>query len=538
MKTRPTYLLLASLLIATPVTSSHADSSCNFSTLITRLFRPFTSPQKVDKDLQIFLVQHDLRHLTADEYMARVLKVSKKCIKPFSTCKELFSSGDKERFLEILEVSRKIQDGTILEWANTKDRITFVYQLLPDFPKLAPKILAELKKSPLLIGVDSPKFSPNTLLTYSFEKEGRDPKISFFYRLPEYTDDQWLELKAEDRLEKLFIASEKELEIVSTQFKPKSLGEFTKELDQIRNREVVGEVRAYEVKHHDFELSMKDHLKAVAETGNELDYSNLHTHIVFEIPKNYPEHKTEAYFNWQKHQNDYALFKGMEEGLHPNWLTRAATRKASFESGNLKESIHLLPSKFSSINETNYKFMGVALRANIYGNPVSEDFYKIGIEIRDVSRKKEVYESFVKHTAESVEQERWLNLPEKHASSFEFEATRSFGIKQLLNNGIDDGFSRKLYASNPFVALPLNTFEQGKYLDYASGKWITVSSEKAQQITKAKNKFVKAMQDLQREYYELAQKKTPVSDDEVATVIKMCLSDWAKEAKISELYSK
>lgn len=482
-----------------------------------------------------------------DTRAPQIEKIVKDCSKPFSYCDEIFSKDPAKRFQEISAVVNQIQNNRILDWANTNEKIAFVYKILPKYPKYSKNVIAELKKSPLMKKSESPTFSKDSFLTYSYEKEGKDPKISFFYKLAKYSDEEWLNLKDTERLEHLFHASEKEIPIVGTQFKPKSLGEFTMELDEIRARESAGKVKAYEVKHHEFELSLENHLKAVAETGNELDYSNLHTHIVFEIEKNYSKSSNAAFFNWAKQKNDFILFKGMEEGLHPNWLTGAATKRLKKEINPLMSAkdlrdkefgLRTLPQSFSEIGETNHKFMAFALRADIYGDAISPYRRKIGIEIRDVSRKKDVYENFVKHVSESVTSERWINTPEKLAESFTFNETLIFGMNELIQVNVSKPFAKKLWESNTFVALPLNSFENGKYIDYLTGKWISPTPEQSAKIIKAREKYIKAMVDLETEYHSLIQKGEKVPQDQIDLVIKMCLGEWASEAKISDFYAR
>ncbi|HWU42806.1 MAG TPA: hypothetical protein VN132_05180, partial [Bdellovibrio sp.] len=173
----------------------------------------------------------------------------------------------------------------------------------------------------------------NGLLTYAFEKEGITTDITLFYRPPKIPEQTWLDMSEEDRFAilkkvpiqlKTFVG---ENVIAPTGLKPNFVGGYSQELS---NSTLKG--YGWEISHKKYEINRQRLMREIREiAGIFKSTHSFHVHIVFELPKKYERYKDFIY--WYKQVNDYLYLKGLEEGLHGNYLTGVANIAADMSWG-------------------------------------------------------------------------------------------------------------------------------------------------------------------------------------------------------------
>ncbi len=379
---------------------------------------------------------------------------------------------------------------------------------------------------------------PGSLLTYSFEKEGRNPEIINLYKVPGVSDADWFSLSQDERrkdlagqaiVKKRFLPA---TTVAPTELKPSFIGGFSLELT---NR--LHPVSSWEIAHKRYEFSLHrlfDEVKQMAHLFGETH--SFHLHTAFELPRSYPQF---AEFRlWFKSLNDHLYLRGLEEGLHGNELTSLM---------NMAEDLNLLSrqkrafkiSNPSGISKYNAKFFSAGLRAGVYGPGSSAGFVRLGIELRDTTRDLKKLESMMTRLSNSLASRVW----EKDAASspndriVRLTTHRPRTREALVKAGLRPEIAEQFAKIEPTISLGLQHYENGQTFNYETAQFESPSTATVARLISARAAYVKALLALQTEIDDFKAKDVKVHKEELELAIRQTLTEWAKVARASELYS-
>ncbi|MEK7356883.1 MAG: peptide deformylase, partial [Bdellovibrionota bacterium] len=218
-------------------------------------------------------------------------------------------------------------------WVSSETHALFLYDLLTQrgLKKYSDEI-SFLVANNLYFADGHLTRGPPTLLTYSFEKEGRGSEVSAMYRPPGVSDAEWFKKSDDERMNKLMGMSLPKKRflpastVAPTELKPSSLGGDSVELTNAAHPTV-----SWELSHKRYEISLHRLMQQIRETARLFrETHSFHVHTVFEVPR--VDKNFASFRSWFKVLNDYLYLRGMEEGLHGNDLTSVV---------NLKEDVDL-----------------------------------------------------------------------------------------------------------------------------------------------------------------------------------------------------
>ncbi len=375
---------------------------------------------------------------------------------------------------------------------------------------------------------------PKSLITYSFEKESSSDEIAMMYKDPKKTDDEWWAMPIEQRMKRLQDIAENHIAgfrlnaetIAPTALHPSYIGAFSREVGTIYHN--VADTFTWEFSSRSYELQQENLIKQMKEIKDITKTADsFHTHLVFEVLSDDKEHHD--FGIWIKHLNDYLYLKGMEEGLHGNHLTKVMDNEKK-------------PVFFEGITSHSHKYFSLGVRGGIYGDArVTDDnkkYLKIGLEFRDATRDFRVLEQLLSETSKSVSEERWkkagINQNSVKLASYDFGVLDN-KLKEILPPETINRL-QGLHRFYDYAFLPLLEFEKGEYWNYKTNRFDGVSLSKQEQIKAAREVYIKDLLDLIAEIKRMEDKNQTVTKEEIKLAIQMAQSDWAKKAKVSELY--
>ena len=102
--------------------------------------------------------------------------------------------------------------------------------------------------------------------------------------------------------------------------------------------------------------------------------------------------------------------------------------------------------------------------------------------------------------------------------------------------GLSEDIIDSLEKADPTFGIPLLNFEKGKIRDYHTGGFREIDTSTAARITTARNAYIEKLKFLQDELNGFAAKGEKVDPADIKTAIRMNLSEWAKDAKVSSLF--
>ncbi len=521
-----------------------------------RLYAALAKAAKTkDSDEFVYLVdvlsREDLLRNYGEKVLRRAWSRIKNSKDPYTTDSSL-SQKDLFEF-EKLAKSTGSSSSEIKKWnawLQTPTHALYLYQNLSDLGHRADGVLARLiSENKYFARVGRIRGPPETLMTYAFEKETRKTEATMMYKDPAMTDEQWLELSDQDRadrLSKLVFLPKKAMpasKIAPTALKPEVLGGLSEESLK---------PKLYEFTHRNYEMDPARLVAHMEEVSKLLKEGDFHVHLVFDLPENYGD--MVAFSTWMKQLNDYLYFAGMEEGLHGSSLVQIAEppRDPKSPRGFLERVTSLLPevgvgkgdhlpNRLGSVGNRNYKFFSASVRAGIYGKSKSPHFQKIGIELRDVTREIKNWEPLVEKIGKSARARTWEGrIFSQKASPDEILLSGKMGENErvsLLHAGFKPDFLAALEAAEPMSAIPLRNFETARFKDYVASGYRKASPEQAARIASAREGYFKNLRDLEREWNGYLQKGEKVAPEELSGAIRISLTEWAIQAKVSELYS-
>lgn len=395
-----------------------------------------------------------------------------------------------------------------------------------------------------------------SLVTYSFEKEGINPLITWLYRSPKFEEAAWMNMSDKSRLDEMqslvsilqsrtFLGADK---VPPTSLKPRALGGYSVE---IQNHTTRMKGWTWEVAHKAYEISRERLMKSVREVANFFSETHsFHLHVVFELPKGYA--KFESFTRWFKHLNDYQYLRGLEEGLHGNFLTNVANDRRDMNwsermmdwfwaSVRIKQRTVVLET-MDQLSKRGMKFFSAGLRAgSMYGQASGGDMVRVGIELRDTTRNLDQMDANVKRVGQAAETWRWENA-QPHLDAIAAKTPRlSTSVSSqlpLLKSIVSDAAAKRFIHAEPTAALPLTVFESGVYFNFTTKELSQPSSAVSARIQAAREKYILSLRNLEIELANYAKRGEKVEDEILVAAIRMSISEWAKEAQVSQLYQQ
>lgn len=313
-----------------------------------------------------------------------------------------------------------------------------------------------------------------------------------------------------------------------------------------------------EVKHHSYEMDSNRIYSQALQVYNDLkEAHSFHFHVVFDYNKIRMKKHSLDFFRWYFNVKQYYDFLGYEQGLHSNDYTGSD----SYYNSSLEVSNQYFQSNYKI---RSLKFASVGLRsADFYTtkdktNEFDREYTKIGLELRDITRRFFDYKIYINKLANSTSKYIWektkvVDLPprqlrgENVISDLHAEIAVAMASERLpygVGKYFDDA-NKKIFQYifnhvkdyRPTMIIPLLPYEDFLYFNYQTQNYENVTQEQRERIISARNSYIEEFNTtlaVEVKKY-LAEKKSPDWDD-MAMVLKMDLATWAKKAKISELY--
>lgn len=463
--------------------------------------------------------------------------------------KETSKLTPDQTFNELLNLySLSVKSGSSAEkfkkfdqWVKSDSHALYLYDHLSDLGLAKNKDLLRYlqSKNEYFKKAHGLRGPPYSLVTYSFEKESSKPDITLWYKKADYSDEDWLALGEEERLKLIRKATNVKKKkvnsdrIASTGMKPHYVGDYSEELGHgLFDRSYGWEIanKKYEI---DLDRLMGE-VKEVSESFKETH--SFHTHVVFDMPKNYKDF--DKFSTWTKQVNDYLYLSGMEEGLHGNYLTGVA-HFSEDAPARLKSTVNnAVPDKQSSVNYQSHKFFSMGVRADLYGDSPLKGHMKMGLELRDTTRKLDRLEGNMKGVSDSVEGYRWENWPsDLNREDVGFLRPQANSFPKELMDGMASEIKNAITGKDVGPLIPLQRFEDGKYFDFKTGKMRTVTKAERERIEAARAYYYKEIEGLDKNVKEMKARGESFEKEDVEMAVKMVLTEWARMAKVSELYS-
>lgn len=440
--------------------------------------------------------------------------------------------------------SREDRSRALNEWARTEEHALWLYDLL------SRSGLNNFKEELNYLHANNVNFiesrkSGNSIVTYAFEKEGSTSDITLLYRPPQFSEAEWLQKPENERIkliQKLHVVKKTFLKaqtVMPTDLKPAAVGGYSVELSDAHRKGY-----GWEISHKKYEINRQRLMRTIRELAQIFKQTHsFQVHVVFELSKKYL--KYESFIYWFKHLNDYLYLKGLEEGLHGNYLTGVANIPSDFSfieaAKSALRSFHTTPNTIemsqSGLGWTNAKFFSAGLRAGKYGPASSEDSMKIGIELRDTTRNLELLDQFTNKISQSLENRTWekVDLQGQQKQTLRLTTDKKQAL-QYLSKVVSPKYA-KLFASientTHFALMP---FESSKVLDYQTQSWKEIPPDVQQRIEKARKDYEKDLVDLEKELETLKAQGERTETDIIRTAIRMSLATWAKKARVADMY--
>ena len=492
---------------------------------------------------------------------------------PYSTGYDLVQKAGTEPFRamrEILDFVHLTQKpGTLSEraraasdWVKSPNHALYLYRNLDDFEESASAVLAYLiQKNEYFKNVGRVRGPPDTLVTFSYEKETRKPVISEFYRNAKVPEDEWFKRSAAKREEELReIAAEysgeviPEKVVVPTALKPRSAGGLRNDAGFSDSAYSDGFI--FEFTHKNFEIDEDRLLSQMREVQSSMKENDFHVHLVFDLPRKYEQ--MPEFSRWLKQANDYLYLKGMEEhGLHGNHLTKVAPEPFGEEKiKSIREAVaHGQPRELDPFwplnpvdvetkgpSKSQLKYRTVGLRGGLYGDSADRaNYVKIGLEFRDATRDVNTWSKIIKGFKKSVTDHIWEKpISPAPAGKAEVRLTQTAlpeELDDLERHGLSKQFARTLSTVDPTFTLPLKDYAGGVVRDFHTGTFRQADPKLAKRATEAKAEYLEELRKLEKNWNDLRDRGEWVRDEDLKMAVQWTMSDWAKKARVSELFN-
>ena len=432
---------------------------------------------------------------------------------------------------ESMEPNSNVQIEALNKWVRSEVHALYLYVELHKFglEKYKKTFSWLLKNNDFFMDALTIRATSNTLVTYGFEKEGLKKDVAMFYRDPRISEDDWFSLSDGERMARLskLIDTKKKFHsaniIQSTELKPEYLDGYSEEFVDGRRKGFMWELR-----HKLFEFSLPRLMHQINEVAKIFkETHSIHTHVVFELPKQY------------------------EQGLHGNDLTNTAEHSGKLNIWQrFNEKLRLmkpgtlnrvLPKRLEDVEEYLFKLFSMGVRAKLYGEASSKNFVKIGLEVRDAVRNLIVLQRSLEHISQTVSTYKWEIFEEKMYLGQSYDRSLSViagTVPKESLSPLDVKTWNKFYELVPTLKFALISYETGRYLNYHTGELFDPTIEQVNRIIKARHYLVEELIKIKKNIEDLQKRKESFESEDVEMAIKMTLTEWAKIAKVSELFEK
>lgn len=330
-----------------------------------------------------------------------------------------------------------------------------------------------------------------SIITYSFEKETRSELI-----------DNW------------FFDSD------TISQRPHYIGPLQEEV--VYNGE-----NLWEVTHRGFEINpshLMDQVRSVSNTLNERH--SFHVHLAFPMPL---RSKESSRFNyWAIQLDDFMQFRGMEEGLHNSDYTNLYQRDRALEQVFSDEGTIYVD-----------KMRNVGVRNAIYGKVDEVGSDMIGLELRDVTRNLDTLDSYVDNISSAISDRRWMNVDPSDYRE------RILSYERMTDQAVGEfvEFAPFFRDMNPLILqearIPFMSFEtalDGTLFNYRTGELVSPTQEQVSRFRNARDFYKNEINSLESSIRSYHDNGIAVDDEEIQGALRMILTDWARRARVSELF--
>lgn len=392
-------------------------------------------------------------------------------------------------------------------WIQSPDHANYVVENLACFASKSTEVLQYLlNQNPHFKKAQPVRGGKGMLVTYGYDIEDPGEAIPLLFRPSTLTDAEWLALSPQLRAQQFASAD------AATELKPDHVGQVKKELDA-----------AQEIRHRSFEISPDRIMANIREVASlKGNTHSIHAHVVAEFPRDYIEQP--AFEAWHLQETEKNAFQALEEGLAPTHMSPMS-----------------LPKNF--VNGMNQKYLTVGRRAVGQGNLADHEL--IDLEYRDSTRNLKTLEAKIKKATVALQERPWegtgMSVVKLNCLADELAFSEGIigkAITQLADEGVSDELRLVSKVQNQLFFLPLIDFEKFVLYDYKTKKQSTVQDpEVTARIAKAREKYVagvkRTLAQAQREMNVLRNEE----DRELFfAALKIDLVEWARDARISEIY--
>ena len=442
--------------------------------------------------------------------------------------------------IDIFYFSRNVSQilDKIDNWIETPQQALLIYDVL-----FETRLIEKLPQITEKLFKNNSFFSKNNILrhdelisfvTYSFERESPSKNITDYFRLSHITEVEWFKLSLDKRyqLMKKYLSTgyynkSDVHKIVPTLKTPSFLRRPFLEYGGNKDG-------TWEVNNKLYEFSIDEIIKQIEKTNKIADNTtdSVHLHIVFSMKKTY------TYFNkfreWFKAISDYIFIRGLEEGLHPSKFTDLPFLNKKSSSFNQPAIVERLSDLKQMIN----KYFTVGLRSeDIYKGNVNSEYQKIGLELRDTTRDMQNLSIYAKNLTRQIQKQIWeskaLDVDFK-VKPFRIELDREMDLL-ILSKYINPEIAELMYRQYPYIILPFRMFENEFYYNYNKDLLMGPTNFQKERIIQARDKFIIELKNVERDIIDHETRNEDLSEEIIEIALKWNVTDWAKQAKISDL---
>jgi hypothetical protein len=453
------------------------------------------------------------------------------------------------RVLELLAIARDRGPGQfarLAQWIDSPGKALHFYLNIGKFPDGARWLTELLWDHPQFRGALRSPESPGTLMTLSIEKEILNRAAStMLVRTRDFTDEQWLALDPDVRFAALRGLRRQDKDVfvpVPTAFLPRFVGNPNFE-------ETYGNI-LIEAKTKGFSISVDG---AIAQLGELAELTgethSFQAHLGFALPAARAQELMQYYGPWWKHLNDYLYFRGLEEGLHGNGFAQPAHLANIFQKKLPGEGIS------DDLLTHEEKLHPGGHRLWVYEphgtDPASLIFF--GLELRDPTRSLVEWERLIREIAESISTGRWQRQADPFETHRFMREHPFYGASDFVALGNAEfaqeypALDRDLRAALQYwggfgsqaqpVHLPFVHFEDLRFLNFRGGGTKEAPPAARERILSARAYYARELRRIRGNLLRNRQAGIATSPVDTAVAFQMTLTEWARLARISELFS-
>ncbi len=413
----------------------------------------------------------------------------------------------------------------ISQWASKQeDRARFAYETMLSFtrdrePKL---VLGFMQANPFFKDAVRLRHDPTLIVTTAFEKETPNAAVVSFYRNMRYSDEAWLAMSVDARKVILDKMSDHFVSTVYDTEKLRSTPDYF--ANKLKTEGMVSGRVIFEFTQDGYAISPTATIRRIEEVAKITNETHsFHGHIVGEVPSSDPQEflKFDAWFkdaNWQ------LMFQGFEEGLFPNKYTQIKKTSYWETFGDAAEN----------------KFLTLGYRTGIYGNARTPGYIKVGLELRDPTRKIARWDGLIQRIAEVIAQRKWNVLADNLSTGI--KSLKIDEIESILwSAGIEQEYMIKMLVSEESnsrsIGVPLSNFRELMITNWKNGKSRPIPGAVMDRLDRARKIYLDGLVHLSREIAILDRRGESYSSEDIRSAILHWVTEWAQQARPAEIFS-